>query len=269
MADNYTIKKKKVYFEGKEIPEADAKSIKVLSPIYMRDATQVFCEDSLIEDADPETFEVIDDTTALSRDAKHVFAACFTVKGADPASLVHLGGSYISDNKAIYCSFGKLKCDYDSFEMIGQHFAKDKDHIYWSTKKVKDADMQSFHLLDEVNEGIPDDDHHSEWAADKNSIYNANGLTRLKTDGATLQVLNHLYAKDKDRVFCFAGWLDGREHVLRGADPESFAVVEGGIACDDKAYYLDGERVTRKKLKQEGCSSEKDIKKYLNGLRMY
>lgn len=91
-------------------------------------------------------------------------------------------------------------------EHLGASYYKKPDGVYYGEDKLKNADKETFKLLN--------DPIWSEYATDKNRAYGF-GKELKNVDLNSFNVLSFRYAKDKTNVFCFGD-------KLEKADPESF-----------------------------------------------
>lgn len=140
---------------------------------------------------------------------------------------------------------------------FGAGYYKRPDGIYYHDKKLKNADKETFKLL---NEPI-----WSEYATDKNHAYGF-GKELKNIDLASFKVLNFRYAQDKNNIYCFGEKLlvktfqkanpgtfisnpkmdpyaKDKNHayyncdVIEGANSKSFTVLASDVAKDDVSVF--------------------------------
>ena len=155
---------------------ADEASFHILSDYYAADRNAVYCGDEKIGQADPATFQLMGGSYA--RDAKRVYFAAKEIPGADPAtfkllprscwgcdktdvyiqrqplhvrdisSFTLLQGVWAKDAKAYYVApllgSGIVPCDYASFVILSDGYAKDKNRGYWNGNPIAGSDGPTF-----------------------------------------------------------------------------------------------------------------------------
>lgn len=185
-------------------------------------------------DADPETFEVLDDD--YGRDKTHAFYRGDIIKGADGQSFRVLEKGYAADASNVYDSGKLLKgADPASFKVHSYELTEDKNDFYNNGKALNVRDKASFEIL-KYSSG-----ENSSWGKDKYNGYYLNGMVIPNIDYATFHpidakspVQSGCYAADKYRVFFM-----GKE--IPGADPATFRVVDFYIGQDKNRAYQKGE----------------------------
>jgi hypothetical protein len=193
---------------------------------------------------------------------------------ADPAGLQVLGDFFARDSRIGYYRGSEIEVagqasDGPSFEAMGRFYAKDRFRVYycdterdskeyWSIRRnrirvLTGADPASFRLLDDgytardrqqlfhngVVRAVKDLDsyrllEHS-FAADRLSAY-YRWTAIAGSDGASFEVLDSYYARDKARIYYVSGFDIGGS--IKGAQRENFKMLEDGYATDgSRAYY--------------------------------
>ncbi len=99
----------------------------MLSQIYARDKSTIFCRGTKLNKVDPETFRVLDGY----RDST----------GADRAGL------WARDKAHIYRFNEVKKMDAATFEQLGICYARDKDRVYAYGTVVRGADPTKFEVI--------------------------------------------------------------------------------------------------------------------------
>ncbi len=158
------------YIGNQIIHGADIKSFRIgnssETPPYSFDKNHVYNNDTVIENADPNTFTILDRT--ITKDTTHVWVNGILLEEARPASFRALNTNFNTDDTHIYFMSIKMKdVDPQTFTVFGDSFyAKDKNHIYYQSEIIPDADLATFLFI-----GTYD-------AKDKNNNYNRGEIVR-------------------------------------------------------------------------------------------
>jgi DKNYY family len=133
---------------------------------------------------------------------------------------------------------GKIidESDGQSFEVVSDHYAKDKANVFYCdtyrkgqeyyfykynrTLKVKNADAATFNYIDQ------------EYARDKNAVY-FEGVAFSVKDVDSFQVLNYGFAKDR-----FTAYYD--QIPIEGSDGATFEALDNNYSKDKKNIYYSG-----------------------------
>lgn len=149
----------------------------------------------------------------------------FEIVGAEPDSFEALDATYARDRSTVYVSGGPLTgADAATFELLDrQGFARDRHHVYRNDHRLSD-DPDHFELLDA---GLAKDSH---------AVYWPDGRV-LSDDPAHFIVVStkdhYLFTKDRGAVH-----VNG--NPIAGADPATFAVLQGGYSRDaGRVFYFD------------------------------
>lgn len=108
------------------------------------------------------------------------------------------------------------------------YYSKDVNHVYYNTKRIKDADAFTFGPL--LN-----DDTKNFWHDKKNVYYGWKGLT--KADGSSIIYAGNGYALDKDHVYF-------EDQLVKEADPNTFSVLFGHSGRDATNVFVRTIRAT-------------------------
>ncbi len=221
-------------------------------------------------DVDRATFSFISDY--FMKDKDYVYAFIFgelrkMKMNAD--SIVSLSDRYIRDNKQIYFfdteysndfmsipfeNVNNIKLladpyiivdnkmynrgiliegvDVSSFEILDNHYSKDKLHVYYDNKIIPSAELASFELLQD------------DIAKDSRSVYSA-GKKIDKVDSPTFRIINPIYAVDKNHVYVL---FNEDFDIIEGADPSTFTWNQKkGISygVDKKNEYYNGRLIIK------------------------
>lgn len=184
-ADNYARDKDHVYFKTHRLDNADPSTFVVVSDVvyvYGKDANHVWLRDVLVRDADPATFQTL--TFPYARDQSHLFCGSLPMKVHDIDSFevlhgtsglhtsfakgkplkeqypdlevtqdnpISWAGGWAHDDRA--CFFGPFElknADRNSFTVLSDIYAKDKDRVYWCWTYVALADAKTFKVRDNI-----------------------------------------------------------------------------------------------------------------------
>ena len=196
-------------------------------------------------DADPATFEDLGD--GYGRDAKHAFLEGNIIKGADGNTFNYLGKNYAVDaNRAFH--FDSIIPDIDpkSFKVHSNWLTEDKNDFYWNGKAIHVADKKTFVVIGD------DDDEETLWAKDKYNAYYMGYPPVPLADYESFHPINdHTpfisragdYAVDKYRVYY-------KDHIVEGADPESFKEVFISVGQDKYRVYYEWKATKIKNYEQ-------------------
>ncbi len=125
-----------------------------------------------------------------------------------------MGGNYYQYNNTIFIPteehhvyFRPIDTHFNSFKLLNEYFAVDKNHVFFKGEVLKRAHRNSFQALKETP-----------FARDKNqAFYGRNSIPQV--DLKSFEILNHFYARDKNHIF-------HEEKILNHVDTASFRVFE-------------------------------------------
>lgn len=209
---NYKKDENYVYFGTDTVVGADPKTFEIINKEFAKDKNHIYYEGDMLEDSDSATFVVGE----IPKDKSNVYLflicednqwdQCYQkVEGADPAT----------------------------FEPIKYGFYKDKSHIFYNTKLVSEADINTFVVYDGGKYGYT-------YGYDKNYIfvigYNRVGVIREKC--IDLRQIGGYYLRCDDKVYYV-------DKLLIGADAKTMIPIgsTSNYAKDSKTVYFDGEIV--------------------------
>lgn len=180
-------------------------------------------------DADPQTFEDLGDS--YGRDAKHVFIEGKLVEGADGATFKYLGKRYGVDANHVWHNDTIMStADPKTFRVHSELLAEDTTDYYWYGRAVRVVDKQSFVILGDI------DDFDTRWAKDKCNAYCMGYAPVPLADYESFHTIKGArwmsgdYAADKYRVYF-------QDHIVEGADPQTFREVEFYVGQDKNRVY--------------------------------
>lgn len=231
------------------VKKADPETFKNINVLYSKDRYRVFYDDVEIEGADPESFEIMEDgiiespwnveaeisevmKDKYSRDKNKVYLRGKPLEGVDSGACEIIHPYYVRDAKSVYfthsLSFsgnGIIQdADSESFKVLGEKYGKDKNNVYWERSVIKEADVNSFEVVSDEYK----------YAKDKNNVYQGDFiLDGISPD--SFEALNRFYIKNSKYVYFM--YYDGYE-ILQDADPGTFEALSDSYGRDkDKVYY--------------------------------
>ncbi|MDR0793730.1 MAG: DKNYY domain-containing protein [Chitinophagaceae bacterium] len=178
------------------------------------------------------------------KDKNKVYIETKEVSGADAATARVAGDYYLLDtSKVFYWDFTnvlQLPLDPNSFELIGEDYAKDAKSVFYRGKSIDGAHAPTFHIVGITDKKDPNYNANKIWAADKNRVYDNWGRVLEGADVNTYQrpFSDAKYAQEfsKDATHVFF-----RHIPVPGADANTFELLEfSGYAKDSKSVYYYG-----------------------------
>ena len=173
-------------------------------------------------------------------DGKQVLYRGRPVRGADPKTFEALLGSFARDATCVFFNAQKLKADRATFRPISAYFGADVSQAFFATTPIKDADPNTFHVLDSsllyasmgkfIGGG---------YAADAESVWfaSSSGIKRIKkADPVSFLSLGNGYGSDGERVFF-------QENAIEGADRITWRYWAGRLSIDKNSVYFADKRV--------------------------
>lgn len=154
-------------------------------------------ENTLLNDADAETFETInnDINIHLGKDKNHVYKDASILEHADPKTFEQVKDYYWKDKNYVYLlQFGGTDCkiknaDTKSFKVIKDyHWTHDNNNVYYQFDQLLSVNPNKFIAIDE------------EWGKD-DCFYYYHNLRIDSLDYKTAEIVSPYYIKDKYRVF--------------------------------------------------------------------
>lgn len=208
-------------------------------PRYRNDGKQVTWQGediwaghwSRVVDADPSTFE--DLGNGYARDDQKAFLEGRIIEGADGKTFKCLKKPFAVDANHVFILDVMIDADPKSFRIHGQYLTEDKNDYFWRGNPIHVSDKRSFVI-------IGDKDYYgTKWAKDKNNAYYMGEQPVPLADYDSFHVIKETdsrgvqgsYAADKYRVYC-------KDHIVEGADPETFTEVNENVGQDKYRVYL-------------------------------
>ncbi|MFW5750756.1 MAG: DKNYY domain-containing protein [Planctomycetota bacterium] len=260
----------RVYHDAAIITDADPERFEVLPWFYARDGAHVYHFGYRVEAADAASFRTLEaegfgvDHAAiffrqhrvaplvadfaviapLTRDrvqfepavyyrydgaihalADEGFSGLHHRLNADPRTFVHLGGSYACDAQTVFYHGTVVQgCDPAGFRDLGLGYCRDDGSVFYDGQRLSGADAATFAIGP------------AGWSHDRHRVYlEAEPVQGLTAEGFT--IISSQFVRDRHAVFHH----DARMMILlpvAGADPGSFAVIEGVYARDRERVYV-------------------------------
>lgn len=239
-----------VFYKDYIIEKADAATFTALNEHYAKDKTQVYyCDEyresqtyfttknktiNILNGADPNTIRVIDEDYAVDQKQGYFLGYAFNVK------------------------------DVTTFTAIHRYFSKDKFNVYYNTQLVPGLDGESFELIN--NNYAKDKNNYYLFGFPSEEISIPQKITDSRL---TLEILEHPFSKNTEKVFYKNKVINGinpkmamvigssyikddqkvfkRTEIVKDADPLSFKIPEqiqayhdsDFFALDDHSVYYD------------------------------
>ncbi|MFO0764161.1 MAG: DKNYY domain-containing protein [Candidatus Gracilibacteria bacterium] len=190
-----------------------------------------------IDEADGKTFSYLGNSFA--KDKNHVYFTGRIIKGANPDKFKFASGSfsqYVIDDKNVWYGDEAIPLvDIETFSYLGNSFAKDKNHVYFTGRIIKGANPDKFKFAS---------GSFSQYVIDDKNVWYGDELLQDRdpgTFGLIYDIFPHEYTKDKENV-----WYN--REIIVGADPKTFELLRptDGLTTysKDKNYvYLNGKKI--------------------------
>lgn len=150
-----------------ELPDADAETFEVLEQKeYAKDKKNVYREGKIIEGADPDSFEVLENDFARDKDQGYF------------------------QSKAIPNSIGK------DFKVLRWRFSTDGSEVFWELKPLGVTDIENFRFLNT--------DKSDPWSTDGRHYFSyGSKIPSTAYEDITVFENSSGYAKDKEHVYSY------------------------------------------------------------------
>jgi len=262
--DQYAVDNVYVYGRGVKRENSDPDNLQELGHGYWGDKNNIYYDGKILAGADPETFRVIggnmyatdrynlfwngqlwnnfkDNITA--KEIKEFIKQNKQLKGywwklkdlgrqrEYGASFEGQEGYFIQDNNVFWEGILLQYADYKTFQILNHFYAKDKNHGYYTDRRLVKSDVKSFKVIED--ELRSSDYNHGLYAKDKAHFYYKGAIDK-KINARTYKVLNRYYSKDIKNVYHLMN------HIIRNADPKTFEIIEGKHAADETREYFEG-----------------------------
>ena len=174
LIDDFLKDDKNVFFRNKKMKNVDVKTFQALDEEYAKDKNHIYYEENIIEDADTNTFEKFFDVEA---EINH-----------------YIRIKYYRDKNNVYYKGKKLDVDRKTFEVLNEHFSKDKNHLYYNNRNAKEVDVKTFKIISQDSKKIY-------IFKDKNHLYNESSDVMENIDLKTFEILKNGKYKDKNGIY--------------------------------------------------------------------
>jgi len=133
----------------RKVKKADVKTFKEIEKRYAVDKKRVYYKGKRLRKRDPKSFQVID--TYLTADRYGVYINDKIIKGSHGPSFKFKSRDYAMDNQQIYFIEGRSyrrnkTIDHESFVVLEENYAQDKDHVYFELDEIKGANVKHLKL---------------------------------------------------------------------------------------------------------------------------
>ncbi len=227
----YTIEQDGVYFYDVRLQDADPESFEILSESFARDARAVYAHFKRYADGDPASFEVLWEDrlhpTQYARDNRHVYKTNLPaiIKNLSGAAVRLLDRHYASDGAAVY-SFDAERLlknvAAERFRVLGHGYAAAADAVFFRGRKVPGAKGDTFRAIGPT------------VGTDAKAVF-WEELKVVGLDPASLAHVGGNYYRTGGRVLHSGS---GLEVALEGIDTASLAVLAGDYVRDNNAVFF-------------------------------
>jgi len=164
-------------------------------------------------------------------------------------------GAYWTDGKDVYFLYSKIEgADIDSFLQYVGPWATDKKYCYWKSLRLKNADRETFNVLNRT------------FVKDKYKVWAENGKIMKGLDAGSFEIFGDKYSltpygfcKDRNHVYYYY-LLDIK--IVRNALPEAFIPINSEFGYDKNNVFWHEKKLkkanpaTWKILKEDYCYSK-------------
>ena len=233
IGDYYAKDNKSVYRFGKKLKDVLPEEFEIVKENYVKDSKNVYKIESEITDIIPIFSGNKINTKKISVDGLDVKTFRALENSKDVTSI-----DYFVDKNNIYYAYEDLEkiqgADKNSFEVLGNYIAKDKNNVYYNGKKMENVDSKSFKNFGNF------------IGKDKNRVFYITGNEDIKdADAESFEIMGDTYYfRDKNNIFVIKysnDFPDGEGFVkLPNIDRNSFITLSEEIGKDKNGvYYID------------------------------
>ncbi|KXB60200.1 cell wall-binding repeat protein [Leptotrichia wadei] len=233
IGDYYAKDNKNVYLYGKKLKDVLPEGFETVKENYVKDSKNVYKIEAEITDSIPISSDNKINTKKISLDGLDVKTFRALENGKDVTSI-----DYFVDKNNIYYAYENLEkiqgADKNSFEVLGNYIAKDKNNVYYNGKKMENVDSKSFKNFGNF------------IGKDKNRVFYITGNEDIKdADAESFEIMGDTYYfRDKNNIFVIKysnDFPDGEGFVkLPNIDRNSFITLSEEIGKDKNGvYYID------------------------------
>ena len=233
IGDYYAKDNKYVYFYGKKLKNVLPEGFETVKENYVKDSKNVYKIEADITDSIPISSDNKINTKKISLDGLDVKTFRALENGKDVTSI-----DYFVDKNNIYYAYENLEkiqgADKNSFEVLGNYIAKDKNNVYYKGRKMENVDSASIKTFGNF------------IGKDKNRVFYITGNEDIKdADAESFEIMGDTYYfRDKNNIFVIKysnDFPDGEGFIkLPNIDRNSFITLSEEIGKDKNGvYYID------------------------------
>ena len=236
IGDYYAKDNKYVYFYGKKLKDVLPEGFETVKENYVKDSKNVYKIEADITDSIPISSDNKINTKKISLDGLDVKTFRALENGIDVTSI-----DYFIDKNNIYYAYENLEkiqgADKNSFEVLGNYIAKDKNNVYYNGKKMENVDSKSFKNFGNF------------IGKDKNRVFYITGNEDIKdADAESFEIMGDTrYFRDKNNIFVIKysnDFPDGQGFIkLPNIDRNSFITFSEEFGKDKNGIYYIGEKI--------------------------
>ena len=233
IGDYYAKDNKNVYLFGKRLKDVLPEGFEIVKENYVKDIKNVYKIESEITDSIPIFSGNKINTKKISVDGLDVktFRA---LENSKDITII----DYFVDKNNIYYAYENLEkiqgADKNSFEILGNYIAKDKNNVYYKGTKMENVDSASVKTFGNF------------IGKDKNRVFYITGNEDVKdADASSFEMMGDTrYFRDKNNIFVIKysnDFPDGEGFIkLPNIDRNSFITLSEEIGKDKNGvYYID------------------------------
>ena len=233
IGDYYAKDNKNVYLFGKRLKDVLPEGFETVKENYVKDSKNVYKIEADITDSIPISSDNKINTKKISLDGLDVKTFRALENGKDVTSI-----DYFVDKNNIYYAYENLEkiqgADKNSFEVLGNYIAKDKNNVYYKGRKMENVDSASIKTFGNF------------IGKDKNRVFYITGNEDIKdADASSFEIMGDTYYfRDKNNIFVIKysnDFPDGEGFIkLPNIDRNSFITLSEEIGKDKNGvYYID------------------------------
>lgn len=236
IGDYYAKDNKYVYFYGKKLKDVLPEGFETVKENYVKDSKNVYKIEAEITDSIPISSDNKINTKKISLDGLDVRTFRALENSKDITSI-----DYFVDKNNIYYAYENLKkiqgADKNSFEVLGNYIAKDKNNVYYKGRKMENVDSASIKTFGNF------------IGKDKNRVFYITGNEDIKdADAKSFEMMGDTYYfRDKNNIFVIKysnDFPDGQGFIkLPNIDRNSFITLSEEIGKDKNGVYYFGEKI--------------------------
>ena len=236
IGDYYAKDNKYVYFYGKKLKDVLPEGFETVKENYVKDSKNVYKIEADITDSIPVSSDNKINTKKISLDGLDVKTFRALENSKDITSI-----DYFVDKNNIYYAYENLEkiqgADKNSFEVLGNYIAKDKNNVYYNGKKMENVDSKSFKNFGNF------------IGKDKNRVFYITGNEDIKdADAESFEIMGDTrYFRDKNNIFVIKysnDFPDGEGFIkLPNIDRNSFITLSEEFGKDKNGIYYIGEKI--------------------------